>query len=197
MRSKEYMKKLYRRFSDFVAIASARELEYFILDSKFTSNFNYNMKKLFDEIKNERNGDMSFTILFNTNGEIALINADILGKHIGNKYNLTIEEYYKNASLNKIVRDVINGSDKSKRDFIDISFSILYSTLAGIYSEIKCKKETVDTYRINFLLEDYTDNDIGAVVACILILEDICKYIGIQENLMVEAVKDAILNKKS
>lgn len=195
MRSKEYMKKLYRRFSDFVAIASARELEYFILDSKFTSNFNYNMKKLFDEIKNERNGDMSFTILFNTNGEIALINADILGKHIGNKYNLTIEEYYKNASLNKIVRDVINGSDKSKMDFIDISFSILYNSLDAIYSEIKCKKDTVDTYKRNYFLEQYYENDIGAVIACILILEDICKYIGIEGNLMVQAVKNSILNK--
>ncbi|WP_406765667.1 hypothetical protein [Candidatus Clostridium radicumherbarum] len=191
------MKKLYRKFSDFVAVASARELEYFILDSKFNSAFNYNMKKLIDEIKEEKNGDLGLTILFNTNGEVALINGDIIGKHIGNKYNLTIEEYYKNTSLNKIVRDVINGSDKSKKDFIDISYSILYSALAGIYSEIKCKKETVDIYKINFFLEDYTENDIGAVVACILIVEDICKYIGIQENLMVEAVKDAILNKKS
>lgn len=191
------MKKLYRKFSDFVAVASARELEYFILDSRFSSNFNYNMKKLIDEIKEEKNGDLGFTILFNTNGEIALINGDIIGKHIGNKYNLTIEEYYKNTSLNKIVRDVINGSDKAKKDFIDISYSILYRTLAGIYSEIKCKKETVDNYKISFFLEDYYENDIGAVIACILILEDICKYIGIRENLMVEAVKDAILNKKS
>jgi len=191
------MKKLYRKFSDFVAVASARELEYFILDSKFTSNFNYNMKKLSDEIKEEKNGDFGFTILFNTNGEVALINGDIIGKHIGNRYNLTIEEYYKNTKLNKIVRDVINGSDKSKKDFIDISFSILYNTLGTIYNEIKCKKETVDSYKTIYFLEDYHENDIGAVIACILIVEDICKYIGIQENLMVEAVKDAIMNKKS
>lgn len=196
MRNKEYMKKLYKKFSDFVAVASARELEYFILDSKFTSSFNYNMKKLIDEINSERKEDFGFTILFNTNGEIALINADILGKHIGNNYNITIEEYYKNASLNKIVRDVINGSDKSKRDFIDISFSILYSTLETIYSEIKCKKDTVESYKKIYLLEDYHKNDIGAIIACIMIVEDICKYIGIQGNLMIQAVRDAILNKK-
>lgn len=195
MRSKEYMKKLYRRFSDFVSIASARELEYFILDSKFTSNFNYNMKKLIDEIKDEKNEDIGFSILFNTNGEIAVINADILGKHIGNKYNITIEEYYKNVSLNKIVRDVINGSDKSKKDFINISYLILYNTIETIYSEIKCKKDTVENYKRNYFLNDYKENDIGAVIACILIVEDICKYIGIEGQLMLEAVKSAIINK--
>lgn len=197
MRSKEYMKKLYRRFSDFVAIASARELEYFILDSKFTSNFNYNMKKLIDEIKKEKNEDIGFSILFNTNGEIAIIDADLVGKHIGNKYNITIEEYYKNVSLNKIVRDVINGSDKSKRDFINISYSILYDSIETIYSEIKCKKDTVDNYKRNYFLKDYNKEDIGAVISCILIIEDICKYIGIEGNLMIEAVKNAVDNKSN
>lgn len=197
MRSKEYMKKLYKRFSDFVAIASARELEYFILDSKFTSNFNYNMKKLIDEIEKEKNEDIGFSVLFNTNGEIAIINADILGKHIGNRYNITIEEYYKNVSLNKIVRDVINGSDKSKRDFINISYSILYDTIESIYSEIKCKKDTVDNYKRDYFFNDYKKEDIGAVIACILIIEDICKYIGIEGNLLLEAVRDAITNKNN
>jgi hypothetical protein len=196
MRSKEYMKKIYRRFSDFVAIAAARELEYFVMDSKFTSSFNYRMKKMIDEIKTEKNDEIEFSILFNTNGEIALIDANLIGRYIGNDYNVTIEEYYKNASLNKIVRDVINGSEKSQKDFITVSYSILYHTLDTVYSEIKCKKDIVDNYKRDYMLTDYDEADIGAVIACLLIIEDICRYIGIRENLVLQAVNEAVLRKK-
>jgi hypothetical protein len=195
MRSKEYMKKIYRRFSDFVAIAASKELEYFVLDSKFTSSFNYRMKKMIEEIKQEKNEDIEFSILFNTNGEIALIDANVIGRYIGNNYNITIEEYYKNASLNKIIRDVINGSEKSQKDFITISYSILYHTIDTIYSEIKCKKDIVDNYKRDYMLVDYNEADIGAVIACILIIEDICRYIGIRENLVLQSVNGAVLRK--
>ncbi|MCM8710180.1 hypothetical protein M2651_03955 [Clostridium sp. SYSU_GA19001] len=195
MNSKEYMKKVYRRFSDFVSIASARELEFFVLDSKFTSSFNYRMKKMLEEIKAEKNDDIEFSIMFNTSGEIVLIDANILGKYIGNNYNISIEEYYKNASLNKIIKDVINGSEKSQKDFVIISYSILYHTLDTIYSEIKCKKDTVDKYKKDYLLTDYEGGDIGAVIASILILEDICRYIGIRENLVLQAINDVVYRK--
>lgn len=195
MRSKEYMRKIYRKFSDFVSIASARELEYFIMDSRFTSSFNYRMKKMVDEIKKEKNDDIEFSILFNTEDEIALIDANILGKYIGNNYNIKIEEYYKNASLNKIVRDVINGSEKSQKDFITISYSILYRTFDTIYSEIRCKKDTVDKYKRDYLLTEYDEKDIGAVIASVLILEDICRYIGIRENIVLQAINDAVFRK--
>lgn len=195
MRSKEYMRKIYRKFSDFVSIASARELEYFIMDSRFTSSFNYRMKKMVDEIKKEKNDDIEFSILFNTEDEIALIDANILGKYIGNNYNIKIEEYYKNASLNKIVRDVINGSEKSQKDFITISYSILYRTFDTIYSEIRCKKDTVDKYKRDYLLTEYDEKDIGAVIASVLILEDICRYIGIRENIVLQAINNAVFRK--
>ncbi|SKA87197.1 hypothetical protein SAMN05428976_10978 [Clostridium sp. USBA 49] len=196
MKNKEFMKKIYRKFSDFVSVASARELEYFVLDSKFTSSFNYRMKKIIQEIKKEKNEDIEFSILFNTNGEIAVIDANILGKHIGNNYNIKIEEYYKNTALNKIIRDVINGSEKSQKDFVTISYSILYHTLESIYSEIKCKKDIVDKYKREYFLTEYKGEDIGAVIACILILEDICKYIRIKESLIVQVINDTVLNKK-
>lgn len=195
MRGKEYMKKIYKKFSDFVAIASARELEYFILDSSFTSSFNYRMRKLIEEVKKERNDGIEFSILFNTDGEIVLIDANLIGRYIGNNYNITIEDYYKNTSLNKIIRDVINGSEKAQKDFVTISYSILYHTLKTIYSEIKCKKDIVDKYKRDYFLIDYNSDDIGAVIASTMIIEDICKYIGIEVNLMQQAVNDAVLRK--
>ncbi|MCM0651085.1 hypothetical protein NBE98_22255 [Clostridium swellfunianum] len=196
MRSKEYMRKIYRRFADFVSIAAARELEYFVMDSKFTSSFNYRTKKMIEEIKQEKNDDIEFSILFNTDGEIALIDANIIGRYIGNNYNVTIEQYYKNASLNKIIRDVINGSEKSQKDFITVSYSILYHTIDTIYSEIRCKKDIVDNYKRDYLLTNYEEDDIGAVIACVLIIEDICRYIGIRENLVLQAVNEAVFKKK-
>lgn len=195
MRSKEFMRKVYRKFSDFVSIAAARELEYFVLDSEFTSSFNYRMKKMIDEIKAEKNSDIEFTIMFNTDGEIALIDANMLGQHIGNNFTIKIEEYYKNASLNKIIRDVINGSEKSQKDFTIISYSILYNTLETMYSEIKCRKDLLESYKNDFELRDYNSNDIGAVIICVLILEDICKYVGIRENILLQAVNEVIYKK--
>lgn len=196
MRNKEFMKKVYRKFSDFISIASSRELEYFVLDSKFTSSFNCRMKKMMEEIKKEKNEDIEFSILFNTNGEIVLIDANIIGKYIGNCYNIKIEEYYKNASLNKIIKDVINSSEKSQKDFVTVSYSILYHILETIYTEIRCKKNIVDKYKKDYLLSDYRGEDIGAVIASILVVEDISRYIGIRENLVLQAVNDSVLRKK-
>lgn len=195
MRNKEFMKKVYRSFSDFVAISAEKELEYFVLDSKFTSSFNYRMKKMLEEIKAEKSNDIEFSILFNTNQEIVLINADIIGKHIGNNYNIKVEEYYKDASLNKIVRNVINGSEKSQKDFIIVSYSILYNTIDTIYSEIKCRKDLMEIYINDFGINKYKEKDIGAVIVCLLILEDICRYIGIRENILLSTVKEVVCKK--
>lgn len=196
MINKEYLRKVYKKFSDLVSISAARELEYFILDSKFTTSFNYRMKELVEDLKDQGLDDIDGSVLFNTRDEIAIIDANILGKYIGNNYNLTMEEYYKNVTLNRVIREVINGSDKAQHDFVIVSFSILYNTLRHIYKEIKCKKEMIDRYRRDYFLLDYRAEDIGAVIACILILEDICKYIGISEIILARAVREGLEAKK-
>lgn len=188
MRSKDYMKKVYKNFSEFVSECSAQELEYFIFDSKFTTMFNQRINELIEDIREEGMKNIELTIIFNTEGEIALIDSYVIGKYIGNNYNVHMQQYYKEAALNNIVRHVVNGNIKSKKDFIILSYEILSKTLDSIYSDIKFKKETLNKYISTYNLKHCIGDDCALVVVSILILEDICKYLGINSNILEEAV---------
>ncbi len=195
MRSKDYMKKVYKNFYDFVTDCSSKELEYFIFDATFTTSFNKGIGKIADDIENEDKKSIEVAIIFNTEGEIALIDSYIIGKYIGNNYSLYMEQYYKESSLNKIVKCVINGNEKNKKDFLILSFNVVYNALESIYYDIKCKKDTIDKYRDLYDLQKYKSSNDSASVATILILEDICKYMRIQEGILIEAI-EFCLNKK-
>lgn len=194
--NKEYLRTIYRKFSEFVAVASARELEYFVLDSKFTSSFNYRIKNMVEELKEDGKENIDASIMFNTKGEVALIDANILGSYIGYNYNVHIENYYKNASLNKIVKEVVNGSEKAQCDFIKVSYSVIYSTIDEIYSEVTCKKDVLDKYKEDYMITEYHGENNVAVIVSILILEDICKYLGVADRLMLNCINSIVLKKK-
>ena len=53
MNNNDFKSKIYKDFSEFIAEASGREIEYLILDSKFTSSFNYRIKELLKELDKE------------------------------------------------------------------------------------------------------------------------------------------------
>lgn len=197
MRSKDYMKKVYRNFSEFVSECSSRELEYFIFDSKFTTAFNERIKELISEIEIQGKKSVELAIILNTEGEIALIDSLIIGNYIGNSYLKHMEEYYKETSLNNIVRHVVNGTEKSKKDFLIISYRILYDTLNSIYSDIKCVKGTLDNYAKLYDLKNCYKEDCSIVVASILIMEDVCKYMGMKEGVLIEAITDAAAKRNS
>lgn len=188
--NKSYLKKVYKNFSDLVYVVSSKELQYFITKGEFTSSFNYRMKKMLSEIREEKNGILDAGVFFDTNGEITLIDADILGRFIEDNYTLKMLEYYKNASLNKIIRGVVNGSEKSKLDFILISYSILYNTMNELYKTITCNKASKIIYKNRYALEDYNKEDCIMVIAVLLILEDLCKYIGIDRYKMIKKIKE-------
>ena len=82
-------------------------------------------------------------------------------------------EYYRSTSLNKVIREVVNGSEKSKGDFILISYSILYNTLNELYKTISCNKDNTIIYKNRFDLEDYNKDDSTMIIAVLLILEDL------------------------
>lgn len=193
--NKEYLRTVYRKFSEFVAVASARELEFLVLDSKFTSSFNYRIKKMVEELKEEGKENIDASIMFNTKGEVALIDANILGSYIGYNYNLHIENYYKNASLNKVVKEVVNGNEKAQCDFIKVSYSVIYNTMDEIYSEVTCKKDVLDKYKEDYMITEYHGENNVAIIVSILILEDVCKYLGIQDRLMLNCINSIVLKK--
>lgn len=188
MNRKDYMKKVYKNFYDFIMECSSKELEYFILDSKFTTFFNTKIDEMIKEIGNEGKSNIEATIIFSTKGEIALIDSYIIGRYLANSYKIYMERHYKQDSLNKIVKYIVNGSKKSKKDFLILSFNELNNTLKSIYSDIKCKKETADRYKQLYNLEKGKDNQCLLLVAATLILEDICKFTRIEQQILVEAI---------
>lgn len=189
LRSKDYMRKVYKNFSEFVSECSSRELEYFIFDSKFTTSFNQRINELMNEIETQGKKSVELAIIFNTEGEIALIDSFIIGSYIGNNYTKHMEEYYKKNSLNNIIKHVVNGNDKCKKDFLVLSYTILYNALNSIYSDIKCKRETLENYINLYNLKHCEQDDCSIVVASILIMEDICKYMSITGGVLVDSIR--------
>jgi hypothetical protein len=190
--NKSYLKKAYKDFSDLVYVVSTKELEYFITKGEFTSSFNYRIKKMLAELREEKNEFLDAGVFFNTEGEITLIDAEIVGRFIEDNYKLKMLEYYKSTSLNKIIREVVNGSEKAKGDFILISYSILYDTLNELYKTLSCKKDSIIIYKNRYALEDYHKEDCTLVIAILLILEDLCKYIGVDRHKMMKEIKAKI-----
>lgn len=197
MRNKEYMKKVYRRFSDFVAVSASRELDYLILDANYTSSFSYRLKQMIDEIKIEGRDIADFMVLFNTEGDIAVIDANIVGRYIGDRYCAVIEQYYKNASLNKIVKSVVNGNEKVQKDYIILSYKVLYNTLTEVYTEVKSRRDILNYYKKRYNIENYNESDVGAVIGTLLILEDVCKYMKLKQEEITEILQESIYKKFS
>lgn len=195
MKNEDHLRKTYRCFTDFLSVACSRELEYFILDSSFTSAFNYRVKGIIKEIEKEGKEDIEFSVLFNTEGEVVLIDANILGKFISDNYNISMEKYYKGISLDKIIKEVKYGNEKIKIDFIKISYSILYKTINELYKEIKCKKELKNKYIQKYNLEQYKGMDTSIIVCVLLILEDVCRYISIEKGLFTSSISEIIFSK--
>lgn len=173
-------------------------MEAIILDSKFTKEFNLNIKKLYDSIKMDGNDNIEFTILFNTSGEIAVIDGYVLGNYVADKYTLAMEQYYKNNKLNKVVKQVVNGSRKSMEDFLILSEKVLYNTFLSMFSEIKTRKDVIEKYKYNkSMLESYKGEDLPIIFISILIVEDICKYLGIKMDIFRETLNKIIFQKYS
>lgn len=192
MRDRDFLTKVYKHFSDFTAEASARELENFITDSRYTTSFNERIKEMMEEIKLQSNVESEIIIIFNTEGEIAIIDSDIIGKFIGDNYNLSLERYYKNTNLNKIVKMVVNGNEKIQHDFLRISYKVIFDTLKIIYSEIKSRKELLQKYKDYYSIYEMKKEDIVAIIACLLILEDICKYMSINKSVLLTNINKMI-----
>jgi len=196
LKNNDYIKKVYRKFSKFIEIAAIREQEYFILDAKYTNEFNIKVKELLKEIELEGKNNVEVSVIFDTKGDIVLIDGDIIGKYIANCYNYSIGNYYKEDSLNRIVREVINGSDKAQDDFIRISYAVIYNTLGSLYKEIKCKKEILRQYKNKFGFYNNQYEDEVLIVLSLLILEDISKYITIKPEAFLSCIQH-IKDKKN
>lgn len=194
MKEEEYFKKNYKSFQEFLHTVCSKDLEYFILDSKFTSAFNCRMKKLVEELKKDGKEDIEFGVIFNTEGETVLIDAEIIGEFVANNYISAIEKYYKNVSLDKIIKEITDGNEKVQSDFTLISCKVLYNLIEEVYKDIKYKKEIANRYIKKFNINTYKDEDLFIITIILLISEDICRYIGIKKNILENSIRNIQVN---
>ncbi|MBC2579567.1 hypothetical protein [Clostridium sp. DJ247] len=191
------MKKIYRDFSEFIAECASRELEYFVFDSRFTTMFNKRINELIEEIKKEGKKNIDIAIIFNTEGEIALIDSYVIGRYVANNYDTHMQGYYKEISLNNIVKHVVNSSEKAKMDFVILSYNILYDTLNSMYCDISCKKDALSEYIELYNMKHCEGDQCALEVASILILEDICKYIGVNDGTLMDSIQFVLKKRTS
>lgn len=189
MRDNSYITGKYKSFSDFIEICSARELEYFVLNSNFTTNFNIRIKNILADIDEFKKAE--FRIFFNTDGEIVIIDSTILGKFIADTCVIAMKGKYK-IEVDKTIQSVVRGNEKVKLDFLKVSYDVLYKTLRMIYMDIKYKKELFKNMREYFKIESYSKEDAAIVIIALTILEDISKYLNISSNILNQFIAESL-----
>jgi NAD(P)H-dependent FMN reductase len=185
------MRRKYSHFADLVSAAAARELGFLILSAEYTKGFSTRLKKIIDELDESERGLASVSVMFNTEGEIAIIDESLVGRFVSIKFKNALEEYYRSVGLNKIVKAVMEGGEKRTVDFLSLCYDVLYDTLEEMYKDVKCKREVVANYKSRYNISSYNKEDTPVVTAVLMILEDIISYIGIKESyiLTISALK--------
>jgi hypothetical protein len=183
-----------KKFQEFIADISARELGLLILDAKYTSDFNLRMRNLVKEITGEGKGDIELSVLFNTDGEIALIDESIIGNYISDVYNIKMCKYYKIKNIEMLIKKIIESNEKSKEDFIKISYHILYETMEEIFESVKYKTEMMKHYGEYFGINDYKKEDKSIILVILSIIYDINKHLSFDNN-TVKILSGIILSK--
>lgn len=198
LENRNHIRKAYEKFPEFLADSSKRQLEFIILDSKFSNDFNDGIKKMIKELKNDGKGEVAeVAVFFNTKGEVAVIDAGILGNYVSDRFTNLIESYYGGVKINEIVRKVLNGTEKAVKDFLVLSQMVVYRCLREIYTEIACRKETIERYKHSYFLGNYDEVDLPIVLISLLILEDVCKYLGIKREMLINCFNEIVSKRYS
>lgn len=181
----------YKNFMQFLELVSANELNYFILDSKFKDGFNQRMKSLVKEIKEDFDGDLR--IVFNTHGEVAIIDSTVLSTYISDLYRRTMEAKYKGNRIEDIIKKTCDSGDIVKISFLKVSYASLYQSFDSIYKEIAYKNQHLENNKKYFGIEGYKKSDAAIVILTLMVLEDISKYISVKRNVLMDAIKEMLI----
>lgn len=176
------LKKKYTNFSELIAAAAARELGFMIINAEYTRAFSIRLKQIISELDEKQRTLASISCLFNTKGDIAIIDEALVGQFISIRYKNAIEEHYRGMALNKIASAVIDGGEKRSLDFLSLSYDVLYEILSEIYKEIKCRKDVLIVHKEKYNIESYNNVDNVMVTIILMIIEDIIKYLNCKES---------------
>lgn len=176
------MSKKYGNFSDLVAASASRELSTLVMNAEYTRGFSIKLRNILDDLEGLERDLASVSVMFNTEGDIAIIDEALVGRFIALRYKSVMEEYYKGIPLNKILRAVLEGGEKRTLDFLSISYDVLYDTLMELYKEIRCKKDVINVFKQRYNISSYNKEDTAVVTVVLMIIEDMMKYISIKES---------------
>lgn len=172
-----------KSFCEFINLVCAREVEYFILESNYTTKFNNNIKQIVEELKTIGKTSVEFMVLFNTKGEIALINEEIIGGYVGENLIENLKSTYKYTDINTLIGSSKKYPYKDKQAFIIKIYEDLCRILNEIYKDIKYRKEVAESYKNRYSLVHVSEDMLPMSIASILILEDICAYLSFDVEL--------------
>ncbi|NEZ46709.1 hypothetical protein FDF74_05700 [Clostridium niameyense] len=190
------IKKFSNNFSDFLSDVIVEKMRIFILNGSFKKKFNEDMKKMIKEMKGSEKEKIDLIIMFNTDGNIAIIDESIIAKIIYNDYENLMRLYYRISSLNKLIKNLLMGDKIIKESFIKVSYKVFYNSLIKIYSELKCRKDIIVKYRLKYNLVNYNKEDISIIVLIILILEEICFQFNL-DYITIEKIINSMINVKT
>lgn len=175
-------------FLAFIETVVSRELEYYIIDSIFTKDFNYRLHQIVRDIK-KVNPDIECSIIFGSDGEASVVDSNIIGKYICDLYNVNMCEHYKVDKIEKIINKIDIENDEDKNDFVLTSINIFYDILEQVYKKIIYNKDIYDKYREYYYLVDDNVRKNSVVVPVLLIMEDICKNLKIKNSILINCCK--------
>ncbi|WP_234123062.1 hypothetical protein [Clostridium hydrogenum] len=175
-------------FLHFIETVVSRELEYYIIDSIFTKDFNYRLHQIVRDIKKGK-PDIECSIIFGSDGEASVVDSNIIGKYICDLYNVNICEHYKVDKIEKIINEIDIEKDEVKTDFVLTSINIFYDVLEQVYKKIIYNKDIYDKYREYYYLVDDNIRKNSVIVPVLLIMEDICKNLKIKNSILINCCK--------
>lgn len=189
MENLNYVENSNKDFMEFMEQVISTEIDSYIIDSSFTKEFNKRLIEVMDEIR-KSNPDIEFSIIFNVDKEISLIDSLILGNFAVDLYFIYMSKYYRSKDLDTILNYMHNEDDAQKKRFIVNSMHVFYNIFNEMFKDIKFNKSVFCKYKKYYNLSEVKSNKNSLMVLVILILEDICKYFKIRNSLLVECCKE-------
>lgn len=189
MENLNYVENSNKDFMEFMEQVISTEIDSYIIDSSFTKEFNKRLIEIMDEIR-KSNSDIEFSIIFNVDKEISLIDSLILGNFTVDLYFVYMSKYYRSKDLQTILNYMHNEDDDEKKRFIVNSMHVFYKIFNEMFKDIKYNKSVFFKYEKYYSLSELKSKKNSLMVLVILILEDVCKYFKIKNSLLIECCKE-------
>jgi len=189
MENLNYVENSNKDFIEFMEKVISTEIDSYIIDSSFTKEFNKRLIEVMNEIR-KSNPDIEFSIIFNVDKEISLIDSLILGKFTVDLYFVYMSKCYGSKDLQTILNYMHNEDDAQKRQFILNSMDVFYNIFNEMFKDIKYNKSIFCKYEKYYNLNELKSKKNSLMVLVTLILEDICKYFKIKNSLLIECCKE-------